>query len=40
MDTQLHPGLDPVIGSSIEYEYSVTPVDPQGGLVYPIWEME
>ena len=39
LDTRLHTGLDPGLGSSLEYEYSVTRVAAQGGLVYPMYEM-
>ena len=40
MDTQLHPGLDPGVGSGLEYDYSVNRVAKQGGLVYPMCDME
>ena len=40
LDTQLHPGMDPRVGSSLECGYSVTHVSAQGGLVYPMCEME
>ena len=40
MDTQLHPGLDPGVGSCLEYECSVTHVAAQVGLVYPMCDME
>ena len=40
LDTQLHPGLEPGVGSSLEYEYSVTCVAAQGGLVQPMCDME
>ena len=33
MDTKLHPGLDPGVVSSLEYECNVTCVAAQGGLV-------
>ena len=32
MDTQMHPELEPGVGSRFEYEYSVTRVAAQGGL--------
>ena len=32
-DTRLYLGLGPGVGSSLEYEYSVIPVEFQGGLV-------
>ena len=37
---QLHLGLDPGGGASLEYECSVTRLAAQGGLVYPMCEME
>ena len=33
LDTRLHPVLEPVVGSSLEYECSVTRVVAQSGLV-------
>ena len=40
LDVRLHPGLDPGVGSRLEYEYSVTRVAAQGGLVQPMCDME
>ena len=40
LDTRLHPGMDPGVGSILEYKYSVTHVATQGGLVYPMCEIE
>ena len=40
LDTRLYPGLDLVVVSSLEYEYIVTYVVAQTGLVYPMCEME
>ena len=40
LDKQLHPGLDPGVGFSLEYECSVTRVATQSGLVYPMCEMD
>ena len=33
MDTRLYPGLELGVGFSLEYEYSVTHVAAQGGLL-------
>ena len=40
LDIRLNLGLDLGVGSSLEYECSVTRVAAQGGLVYPMCEME
>ena len=36
LDTQLYPELDPVVGSSLEYDYSVTQFPP-GDYCYVKW---
>ena len=36
LDTHLHPGLDPGVGSSLEYKYSVTQ-SPPGDYFYVKW---
>ena len=40
LDTRLHSGMDLGVGSSLECKCSMTRVDAQTGLIYPMCEME